>query len=320
MLSTYLNDNQHMAYPFFGDRALPFPSSCITGFGLCIQKDMEMLSVEYLFASNVIINADSVWMSICRKIKIDGSDDNHEEPKYTSQLLGIFYSNTSGYYIYIPSYVLDAVYENGDRMVSQEPLRLVYSLFADGVSEDVAEGMVADMQVFYSYIKEDNTIINVENRGCGYMLLGTIPENAIGSYAGEFYLDPRCITYMPEDVINYHQAYEADQMSDNASQVLVFNTAGMLGTHIDGSTVSFYRNLTGIEDTPDLVDIPNAYKNRVTGINGYQIGGGSEAYPELLIQSELDTVVLTGTSIGTSIVITIDGGEKFAPCKGAVNA
>ena len=314
MLSTYLNDNQHMAYPFFGDRALPFPSSCITGLGLCIQQDQEASSVEYLFASNVIINTDSVWMSICRKVRQEGSTG------YAAQLLGVFYANTDGYYIYIPSYVLDAVYENGDAMISQEPLRLVYSLFSDGISEEAAEGMVADMQVFYSYIKEDDTITMVENKGCGYMLLGTIPENAIGSYAGEFYLDPRCVTYMPENVINYHQAYEADQMSDNASQVLVFNTAGMLGTHIEGSTVSFYRNMTGIEDTPDLVDIPNAYKNRVTGINGYQLGGESEAYPELLIQSELDTVVLTGTSIGTSIVITVDGGEKFAPCKGAVNA
>ena len=303
-----------MAYPFFGDRAIPFPTSCITGLGLCIQQDDQALSVEYLFASNVIINSDSVWMSICRKVRIEDSDN------YASQLLGLFYANTSGYYIYIPSYVLDAVYENGDMIVSPEPLRLVYSLFSDGVSEEEAEAMVADMQVFYSYIKEDASIINIENRGCGYLLLGTIPENAIGTYAGEFYLDPRCVTYMPDDVLNYHQTYEVDKIGSNASQVFAFNTAGMLGTRIEGTTVSFYRNTAGLEDTPDLVNIQNAYKNRVTGINGYQLGGGTAAMPELLIESNLETVVLTGTSIGTSIIITVDGGETFAPCKGAVNA
>ena len=317
MLSTYLNDNQHMAYPFFGDRALPFPTSCITGLGLCIQQDARAIQVEYLFASNVIINADSVWVSICRKVKIEGTD------KHTAQLLGIFYANTDGYYVYIPSHVLDAVYENGDQIVSPEPLRLVYSLFADGVTEDMAENMVADMQVFYSYIKEDTGISNIENKGCGYMLLGTIPENAIGSYAGEFYLDPRCVTYMPEDVINYHQAYEVNQIGREASQVLEFNTSGLLGTYIEGSTVRFYRISTGDddEDIPDLVELPETYKNRVTGVNGYVLGGTTSIdYPELHLVSDLETVTLSMEETGNSVIITIDGGETFAPCKGAVNA
>ena len=308
MLSTYLNDNQHMAYPFFGNQELPFPNSCITGLGVCLRESRRVEATADLFyISNVIISKNAVWVSICKRVNKDGQD--------TGQLLGTFYATTEGYYVYIPSYVLDAAYENGDQIVSPEPLRLVYSLYAD-MSEAEAEALSADMQVFYSRVMQGTGITNTKNKGTGYMFLGTIPENAIGSYTGEFYLDPRCIVYMPENVLGHHRKIIVNNTSMDLSSVLQFNTTGLLGLDRDTETKTLTFKRIQTEDTQAFVNLPNSYKKKVTGINGYQLGGGTLAYPRLELISDVPDITFSvyNNSGDSAVVIEAYGNSRFSSC------
>lgn len=65
MLSTYINENLNVPYPFFGDTALPFPNSCITGLQLAICDPGDRFSRATFYVSSVTITEDSVYLVIC---------------------------------------------------------------------------------------------------------------------------------------------------------------------------------------------------------------------------------------------------------------
>lgn len=65
MLSTYINENLNVPYPFFGDTALPFPNSCITGLQLAICDPGDRFSRATFYVSSVTITENSVYLVIC---------------------------------------------------------------------------------------------------------------------------------------------------------------------------------------------------------------------------------------------------------------
>lgn len=65
MLSTYINENLNVPYPFFGDTALPFPNSCITGLQLAICDPGDRFSKATFYVSSVTITENSVYLVIC---------------------------------------------------------------------------------------------------------------------------------------------------------------------------------------------------------------------------------------------------------------
>ena len=301
MLNTYLNDNQAMPYPFYGFGSLPFPMSCIVGLSICISGDAPGRGINGIFISSVIIAEDSVRLALCR------------HTANGIELVGMFYANTAGYYTYIPSFIDDSVYENhkelhmieiptGDGGVERhavEPvtsavLRFVYSDYApdmldtttepdagsnqmdwdDHTHEVLLDSIIEDMQVFYSYVKENIGVTLGLVTSNGHIQIGTIPKEAIGTYSGEFYLDPSCVTYMPDEVYNYTQTYKVNHDVYKASQKVDIAAGGILKITVDGSTA--YVDVTGEEiDALPLTDIPYSNKTRVTSLNGHLITGST---------------------------------------------
>lgn len=311
MLYTYLNDNQGMAYPFYGGSALPFPMSVITGLGICIQADGD--SAAPLFASSVVIAADSVRLAICRKL----NNGNIE-------LIGMFYGNTDGFYTYIPSYISDAVYE--DQTITPQMLRFVYADYApvqgSTVTEDSViyntelDNIIENMQVFYSFIQANVGTVLGRVASTGFIQLGSIPETAVGAYFGEFYIDPTCVTYMPDSVYGYHTAYIVNGDTYPSRQFIDIRVSGLLTLDVVGSTATF--NTTTDANAADLVEFEVSTRSRISLINGYTVSAtGTDKYPTLTLPDYGDKIkwkVLKNTD--TALVLEIEGTTTFPNCYG----
>lgn len=303
MLHTYLNNNQNMAYPFFGDTALPFPMSCITGLGLCLVQEEGQQDTNSFFASDVVITQNAVWISICRR-----TGD-------ATGVIGLMYANTDGYYTYIPSWVLDAVYE--DESMLPKELRYVYAAWQEDFDPSVVAILTSDMQVFYSYVKYGSGITAERRKGCGYMILGTIPPDAVGIYRGEFYIDPSCITYMPPEVYSIHTSIEADYTSKPAGQLITIEPAGLLSCNLTGGTVT---TITFVNTDPEnlgYIVLQEDSRQHVTTINGGTIAGSyTKPYPALRITTDIDGVafrVIDRSDINT-LTIEVNGNHEFPNC------
>lgn len=328
MLNTYLNDNQGMPYPFYGVGSLPFPMSVITGLSLCLRS--ENAANNPLFAKSVVITADSVRMAICRFI---GNTDGIE-------LIGMFYANTDGFYTYIPSYISDAVYE--DQTITPQMLRFVYADYAPIQGSTVSgnetiyntelDAIIEDMQVFYSYVQANVGTVLSQITSYGHIQLGTIPESAIGTYLGTFYLDPSCVTYMSDAVYGYHTAYSVGYDTYPMNHAFEIRTSGLLTLTVDGSTA--YVGVTADYDEAPLMDLGFSTRNIISFINGYTVSAlPSNPYPCINFIDLDDKVkwtvisghTVTGTLVsgGTDtyvpndpLIIEVEGTSEFPNCYG----
>ena len=297
MINTYLNDNQSMPYPFYGYGALPFPMCVITGLGICIHlKEGEFAPTGYsnIYANNISITKDTVTVAICRKPT--------DEPL---ELVGILYARTDGYSTYVPSYIDDAVYDN--QAVMPAMLRYVYSGEPnDGVDDALA---AENMQGFYSGTRDTfNTVLSTAS-STGFMQLGVIPENAIGNYQGEFYLDPACVTYMSDDVFGKYNNYTTGVNKHQMGQRFDIELAGWL-TWKDNTISTKY----GFDDNNFIV-IPDKYGQRITHINGQTISATeADPLPWLKIIGHTPYVNVSVEEVGTTVVVTIDGTSAFPNC------
>lgn len=313
MAYTYLNDNQGMPYPFFGYGSLPFPMSVVTGLSLCIRSNDT--SMKPVYASSVVITETTVQIAVCRK----GDNDNFAE------LLGIFYANTDGYYTYVPTVGnLDPVYE--DQTISPQMLRFVYadlspvqdiSMNGEDVTHTVdMDDVVEHIQMFYSYVRNNIPIILGRYPSYGHIQLGSIPKEAIGSYIGEFYLDPSCVVYMPDDVCGENVAYTVNGLSKPLTQAFTIGCTGLLTLSVEGETVTVGTSYES--DTVDLVDVDYTARDKVEFINGTTIYANS-ANPkpslELVGMEEASFVPVLLTP--TTIVVEVESGTAFPNCYGA---
>jgi len=325
MLNTYLNDNQSMPYPFYGLGSLPFPMSVITGMGLCIKlpDDEEVNGVNRVYASNVQITTTSVNVAICRKTSAN-------QP----ELLGMFYATTDGYYIYIPGYAEyfdDAVYEDE---LTPNVLRYVYyrnnpaATEDDTISEENSFLPIYELQVFYAFVV-DTTAPNLSwTASTGYIQLGHIPENAVGNYTGEFYLDPSCVTYMPGSVYGYHKKMLIKDTEFDTKQKITLAANGLLRFQEEEDNLGIYETLEA--DEANFVEIPFSYRQQVTAINGYTIEGlPANPYPVLNITGQPGVVdfdctgstdlrcFVTGSTVAPStdpVIIEVIGTDDFPNC------
>jgi len=311
MLYTYLNDNQGMPYPFYGGCVLPFPMSVITGLGICIQADGD--SAVPLFAGSVVIDATSVRMAICRRLSNDAIE-----------LVGMFYGNTDGFYTYIPSYISDAVYE--DQTITPQMLRFVYADYAPVQGSTVSgdsviyntelDDIIENMQVFYSFVQANVGTVLGRIASTGFIQLGSIPEAAIGSYFGEFYIDPSCITYMPDAVYGYHTAYIVSGDTYPARQSIDIRASGLLTLSVNGSTATF--GTTADANEADLVELENSTRSRISFINGYTISAtATDKYPTLTLPDYGDQIkwtVLKNTD--KTLILEVEGTTTFPSCYG----
>ena len=322
MLYTYLNDNQGMPYPFYGHGSLPFPMSVITGISLCIRS--EDAAVNPVYASSIVITENTVRLAICKK-SAEGE----------AVLLGIFYANTDGYYTYIPTmYAGDAVYEN--QTFGDDVLRYVYADFAP-ITEQTTEGIattymtymndvIEHIQVFYSYVRGNLHTILGRSASYGHIQLGTIPKEAVGSYIGEFYLDPSCVLYIPNDVSGHHTAYTINTVTQPVRQTFTIGCTGLLTVSVDAGTA----RISTVYDADDaeLVKLDFETRNRVEFINGTTISSSEPPneeltdlekdkyiHPRLNIQN-LDTLATWRVAhvTDTAITLEIDGNTSFPNC------
>jgi len=325
MLYTYLNDNQNMPYPFYGLGSLPFPMSVITGMGLCIKipDNEEINGTNRIYASNVQITTTSVNVAICRETTLG-------QP----ELLGMFYATTDGYYVYIPGYadyVDDAVYED---YWTPETLRYVYYRNNEEVTDDTTTEEtnsflpIYELQVFYAYVVSTTAPNLSWTASTGYIQLGHIPESAVGSYTGKFYLDPSCVTYMPASVYGYHTKMLVKSTEFNTKQKIAISANGLLRLQRDGNNIGIYETLDA--NDANLVEIPFVYRQQITAINGYTVEGNTEnPYPILNITGQPGIVdfecsgstdlrcFIEGSTVTPStdpVIIEVIGTNDFPNC------
>lgn len=312
MLNTYLNDNQNMSYPFYGNGSLPFAMSVITGLSICLQTEATVH--QPLFVSSIVIDKDSVRLAVCRCVS--DTDD-------TKELVGMFYANLAGYYTYIPSYISDAVYE--DQTITPEMLRFVFADYSPNQATEVVSGgttyttemddIIENMQVFYSYVQANVGTILGKVTSHGHIQLGSIPEAAIGSYFGEFYLDPSCVTYMPDSVYGYHAAYTVNQDTYPAKQTVEIAVSGLLTTSDNGDTVVI--DTTYDADEADLVDLEFSTRSRISRVNGYEIKATRDVPKPYLRFNDLDDKVKwTAKRLDSAVIIELNGTDDFPNCYG----
>jgi hypothetical protein len=314
MLSTYLNDNQGMPYPFYGDGSLPFSMAVIVGLSICIKGNS--LDNRPLFANSIMITSDSVRVAICRHRSGDAND--------TPELIGMFYATTAGYYTYIPSYMIDAVYEN--QTIEPPELRFVYGDYAPiqhvtvvnggTVYEQLPDEVIENMQMFYSYVNSAVGVNPARVPSYGHIQLGVIPEDAIGSYIGEFYLDPSCVTYMPDSVYGYHATYATNQDVSDAEQAVSIKTAGLLSLTIDGNTVCV--TSTKDSDEASLVSLGLSTGSRITHLNGYGIDATQTVPYPFLKFTDTDTTITWRClkTYDSAVIIEVNGSNDFPSCYG----
>lgn len=302
MLNTYLNDNQHRPYPFYGGVKLPFPDSCITGLGLCIQVSDNDSPV---YASVIAISANSVRVALCR-----GTGANAEADEF----IGMLYANTSGYYTYISSSSDSAAYEVDTEQQPVDINRLGYATFPELSADDQTSAMMAlaDMQAFYAYVYNISSGIPRSSiRSTGYMQLGTIPEDAIGVYTGRFYLDPSCTTYMTASVYGYHTAVQVRgaEQETAASLNIVFN--GLLTASVDGGTL--FIGATTKADDNILNEVPTHSVDFVE----YLCGTTTANIDTLNLVGDPGKIVWSLQDRGNVVVVSVDGTSTFPNCWGS---
>lgn len=312
MLNTYLNDNQSMAYPFYGLGALPFPMSVITGMGLCIYtENFDVVGTNRVYASNVQISKDAVNVAICRR-------NAANEP----ELIGLFYATTDGTYMYLPGYpawIDDAVYEN--QTIEPLMLRYVYHSDMEAFSALNSQGLdipVYQMQTFYSYVAA--TTPNLSGVvSTGYIQLGTIPDSAIGNYSGEFYIDPSCVTYMPDNAYKGYKEYIVEANKYQAGQRIDIAANGLL-RFVVGSTVGLKETVTA--DDEELSNLPfDAELRQIESLRGYSVRADkvNKDLPIVYLSSTSSDIVLSaskGASATDPVIIEIEGTTAFPNCYG----
>lgn len=316
MLNTYLNDNQGMAYPFYGGGSLPFPMSVITGLSICIQDDAD--THQPLYVGSVMIDATSVRLAILRHLSDDPDDS-------AAELIGMFYANMDGFYTYIPSYLTDAVYE--DQTITPQMLRFVYADYAPVQGSTVSgdsviyntelDDIIENMQVFYSFVQANVGVILGKTTSHGHIQLGAIPESAIGSYFGEFYLDPSCVVYMPDSVYGYHSAYKVNNDTYAATQAIELRASGLLTLSVNGSTVAFDTVLGANES--DLIDFEFSTRSRITGLNGHSIEAidyEGQYYPEITFKDNYMISWRCVAETSDNLIIGVNGNDTFPNCYG----
>lgn len=311
MLNTYLNDNLNTPYPFFQGQ-LPFPMTVITGLGLCFHGEPNGYP---LYALDVNIGKDFVFLAIGR--------DSHTN--VAGELFGVLWAKTDGSYAYFQSvwgYGAELTFWYPYLHVVEPPPTTEYTPYNPPPDQEHLQNPVyaptasiLEMtRVYFSHVQENRETPSVG--GTGYMTLGTIPPEAIGSYQGKFYLDPSCVRWMPTDVFGYHTSIAEFANKTQLGQRLDISTSGVLAMDIEGSTVT----ITAPEaDSYTLTDFPTTTTPGIQTINGLFVTG-STACHQLELCSDLDSVsftVLQGSQDPEHplpAVISIEGSTDFPNC------
>ena len=297
MLNTYLNDNQRRPYPLYGGLKLPFPASCITGLGICLQEEGENSAI---YASVVAIAKNSVRIALCRAA---GAND---------EFIGMVYATTDGFYTYIPSSSDSAVYETDTIAQPVDIDRLVYGTYTTLPPDPIEAEVVAlsDMQVFYAYVANiKQGILRSSIKSTGYMQLGTIPEDAVGVYTGRFYLYPSCVTYMPSDVLGYHAKLSVNQNDQETGHSIEFSASGVLTLAVDGGTL----NIGCLPDT-DAKNIFNEYPTHGVDFVEYVNGQTTSGLHTLTLTGFTNEITWEAQDTGSAIILTVNGTKKFPSC------
>ena len=294
MLNTYLNDNQHRPYPFYGGTTLPFPNCCVTGLGVCLQKDD--LADKPIFASVVVISKNSVRVALCRDTKTGSA----------AEFVGMIYA-TSNYYTYIASSSNSNVYETN---LITDPVDLDRLVYYDVSGEDA----ISSLQVFYSFVESvEEGITRSYVKSTGYMQIGTIPEDAIGVYTGKFYLDPSCVTYMPKVVLGYHTDITVNHNHQEIGHSLVFSASGLLTLSVTGGTTLTFGCLEST-DKSILTEAPTRGYDFVTYIYGMTVPVGG-VLDIRTADSAAGKINIAGTTTKSGdVLVTLDGTTLFPNC------
>lgn len=276
MAKTYLNDNKSMAYPFYGGHELPFSMACIVGFGLCIRGE-EPANYGPFVASSVSIAEDAINMAV-------GRTDDHGN----FILIGTVYATVNGYSVYVPStfYIinkdvesLQAGIEQALEAMGQDAGSNAITVIGNSQQALLDAGQVTGAILAYYKANISNTaLISSTAASTGYMVLGTIPVESEGFYDSQYYLDPSCVTYMPDAVFGQYIAADVNGSTEILKQSFTLDAGGLVGFAVDGTTATLVP-----ADTEDLtvdnlvLSVTNTEDAQlVTSINGHTISATPE--------------------------------------------
>lgn len=176
------------------------------------------------------------------------------------------------------------------------------------------QGHSGTSTVIQNVCKNPNIFVN------GFVELGIIPEEAYGLYTGKFWIDPSCISFVPQKVmrLDMHNIMIGNDTVD-INQCLNIHTTGLLKTTPvtkNGILTGNINVATEALNNADLYTILDERNyNMVTSVNGVSTATAfTKNGSTLSITSESGSIEVSATSIGNSITVSIKGNKQFKNC------
>ena len=148
----------------------------------------------------------------------------------------------------------------------------------------------------------------------GYLILGDIPKESCGQYSGKYYIDPSCVSYMPDSQYGYHKNIIINGDAYRIGQSLTIDANGMValtGTAFYGTSASDTMELFTFTDSksyPVGVTAINGVATEATGSGALTITTGNNGHITMSCLSS------GGTQNGGVVVVAINGGTAFPNC------
>lgn len=166
-----------------------------------------------------------------------------------------------------------------------------------------------------------------------FMELGSIPESAYGLYTGKFYIDPSCVSVIPESAVNLNQgdSLRVNTLSTvSAGQCLEIRASGLFtiskGTKAPQGGGPVVTDFTiGLSPDVDLDSLElyavldNQNYTRVESVNGISTNSPYEEGGSILIfttpqDQDLPSVTVSGEQIGNVLHVRYKGNTEFRSC------
>lgn len=176
------------------------------------------------------------------------------------------------------------------------------------------QGHSGTSTVIQNICKDPKVFVN------GFVELGSIPEEAYGLYTGKFWIDPSCISFVPQKVmrLGIHNIMVGDTPVDT-DQCLNIHTAGLLKSTLGRRTDTPTYNINIDTDAMNNADLYTLLDERnynmVNSINGVSTATDfTKNGSTLSITSGSNSIELSATQNGNAIIVSIKGNNQFKNC------
>jgi hypothetical protein len=168
-------------------------------------------------------------------------------------------------------------------------------------------------------------VLTEDREVSGFMTIGSIPESAVGSYAGTWYIDPSCVFFMPLAVYGNMKQLVVNGSRYNIVKTLNIDTSGPLSVDSvlsvvaeEGEPVMEHTTCT-INATEDASEYTYEFSNSigysmVQSINNQSCITTPASPKTLNIRIQHSTIQYSLLSNDSTVVLIISGTKDFPNC------